>query len=320
MSSARLTLPCALTLLLASTTAAHAWDVEEDSYSSGNGDDGAYSTGELPPSADEGAPPPPLSDDSDSESESDGEPEALPPPPPPLDDAEGDEDLYPRKRPAPSSYDEEEEDDDGWAPAGAQRYGEAARQEVPEDEGDSPTDRSFFGAKNLGLTAELTLGGLFRQGSLGSLEGKFGLGLAVSWNLGRMLFDPELKLLHKGLWLELAWLHPFSAGGEEGTEMTRVTQSQNNLSLAVIFGYPVWRLLPYVKFGPALYVGGLDYDVDGSKGSWTVARGGVVYGIGVHSMFFLSDAVGLSGRIELLGHRRYYYNDLQLTVGLGAAF
>lgn len=315
MKSIRLSLGTfiALTLLLATSMPAYAWDIEEDTYSS---DD---ASGENTSSED-------TSLDS-TETESSGrygdteEEEALPSPPPVMED-DDEEDLYPKKRRPPPSR--EEDDEDGWEPAGNYQGGghsRGARQRQDDDEDDgASSSNSFFGKKSLGLTAELTLGGLFRQGSLGSLESKFGLGLSVSWNLGRMLFDPELKILHRGLWIELAWLHPFSASGEEGTEMTRVTQSQNNFTLSAIFGYPLWRLLLYGKLGPALYIGGLNYDIDGSTGHWTLLRGGIVYGIGAHTMFFLNDTIGLSGRIELLGHRRHYYNDLQFTVSLGAAF
>lgn len=326
MKLTRLMSALAFTCLFAAQPSAHAWDVEEDAYSPDEGISSEYSSF----GADTGAAPEAASDDAPMEQQEaqteggGGEAEAPPPPLPPVEDDYDDEELYPKRRHAPAYDDRGEEDDDGWVPLGAPSRGEDARRggSQPDDEGDgdAPPDNSYFGKKSIGLTAELTLGGLFRQGSLGALESKFGLGLSVSWNLGRMLFDPDLWLLHKGLWIELAWLHPFGAGGEEGTETTRVTQSQNNLSLSVMFGYPLWRLLIYGKLGPALYVGGLDYDVAGSQGHWSVVRGGVVYGVGVHTMFFLSEVIGLSGRVELLGHRRHYYNDLQFTVSVGAAF
>lgn len=328
MKLTRLMSALAFTCLFAAQPSAHAWDVEEDGYASDEGVSSEYSsfeadTGTLPETTSEDAPVERRNDSGDSD-RMEGEAEAPPPPLPPADDDDG-EDLYPERRRTPAYDESGEDDDDGWAPLGTQRHGEGAgrdRGHRADGEADrSPTaDNSYFSKRNLGLTAELTLGGLFRQGSLGALESKFGLGLSVSWNLGRMIFDPDLWLLHKGLWIELAWLHPFGASGEAGTEMTRVTQSQNNLSLSVMFGYPLWRLLLYGKLGPALYVGGLNYDVDGSEGHWSVVRGGVVYGVGVHTMFFFNDAIGLSGRIELIGHRRHYYNDLQFTVSVGAAF
>lgn len=319
----------ALSILFSALPAiAHAWEVEDDAYAPEEGVSSEYQSFEASddPDGAEALPAdmPGGHDEEGAGSASDVD--VIAPPPPPLDDGE-EEDLYPQRRRAPA-YDDaaEEDDDDGWTPLGAQRSGEGERRghgaedEEEEEDGGSATASSFFGKKNIGLTAELALGGLFRQGSLGALEPKFGLGLSVAWNLGRMIFDPDLRFLHRGLWIELAWLHPFGAGGEEGTEMTRVTQSQNNLSLSVMLGYPLWRLLLYGKLGPALYIGGLNYDVDGSKGHWSVVRGGLVYGVGVHSMFFFNDAIGLSGRVELIGHRRHYYNDLQLSVSLGAAF
>ena len=339
MKLPRLLTTLALTSLFAAAPLAHAWEVEDDGYAE-TGADSDYSAldDHAGDSNSDSASDDTVNDThaatSDEEQpaeESDGETDA-PPPLPPVEDDYDDEDLRPKRRHAPSYDDHGDEDADGWAPIGGRasdrdeddwggperRHGRE-RDDEEEDDSDS-TASSFFGPRNIGLTAELTLGSLFRQSSFGSLDPKFGLGLAVSWNMGRMLFDPDLWLLHKGLWLELSWLMPFGIVDEEGTETTRVTQSQHNLSLSLMFGCPLWRLLVYGKVGPSLYVGGLTYDVDGSQGNWSVLRGGVVYGVGVHTMFFVTEAFGLSARIELLGHRRHYYNDLQFSLNLGAAF
>ena len=340
MKLPRLLTTLALTSLFAAAPLAHAWEVEDDGYAE-TGADSDYSAldDHAGDSNSDSASDDTVNDThvatSDEEQpaeESDGETDAPPPPLPPVEDDYDDEDLRPKRRHAPSYDDHGDEDADGWAPIGGRasdrdeddwggperRHGRD-RDDEEEDDSDS-TASSFFGPRNIGLTAELTLGSLFRQSSFGSLDPKFGFGLAVSWNMGRMLFDPDLWLLHKGLWLELSWLMPFGIVDEEGTETTRVTQSQHNLSLSLMFGCPLWRLLVYGKVGPSLYVGGLTYDVDGSQGNWSVLRGGVVYGVGVHTMFFVTEAFGLSARIELLGHRRHYYNDLQLSLNLGAAF
>lgn len=250
---------------------------------------------------------------------------------------EDDASLYPANHPRRRQrLDDDDDDGDGWIGVGQTR---APRQEDDGGDGDSSDSReserggtidesqdyepwfgeSFFNAQHIGLSAELALGGYFRQGSMGGLEGKFGLGLSVAWNMGRLFFDRG-TFLNKGLWLELSWLHPFSASGEEGTDMVKVTQSQHDLALAAMVGYPIWRLLVYGKVGPSMYVGSLDYDVGGSTASWSMVRGGLVYGVGVHSMFFVCDPVAVSARVELLGHRRSYYNDLQLTLKLGVAF
>jgi hypothetical protein len=303
-----LNLVLVLAFVLGVSLPAQAWDVEEDSYSSS-------------PSSSDSDPAPFESRDGDENdgASSDGDSRSAPAL---LEDenTEEEEESYFKDRRTTSSQYDDEDDGELW---GDIRPQNDEPQEDDRDEYGFPLS-SYFNKKNLGMTAELTLGGYFRQSSLGDLDAKFGLGISVGWNLGRMLFDPELTLLHRGLWLEFSWLHPFSAGGDEGTKLTRVTQSQDNLSLAVIFGYPLWRLLLYGKLGPALYVGSVDYDIGyatgTSTGSWSVVRGGLVYGIGVHTMFFFHDVIGLSGRIELTGHRRQYYNDLQFTVSLGAAF
>ena len=257
-------------------------------------------------------------------------------------DDDDDADLYPKKRGSQrwdrrSDRDDDDDDKDGWLGIGE------TREPVADDDDDEDKQQaqrsssgrgkssnapwfgeSFFDERHIGLTAELTLGGYFRQSSMGDLDGKFGFGLAASWNLGRMFFEHDsdsfFSFLNRGLWIQLSWLHPFDASGQTGTDAVQVSQSQHNLSLTAMVGYPLWRLFVYGKLGPSLYVGSLEYDVMGSKASWSVVRGGITYGVGVHTMFFVCDVVALSARLELLGQKRSYYNDLQLTLNLGVGF
>lgn len=312
MKTFKLAAVMALALSLAAPVSAYAWDVEEDDNNSGysgSSDSGDDADG-----------------DHDTEADADGDtvsstPVAIQP-----DDAgdDDDSDIYPARR--RSSDDDGDHDDDGWLGAGERRMTAEEEEQAEEEERRSKDPENihakggaFFGTSNIGLTGEFSLGGYFRQGSMGSLDAKFGLGVSIGWDMGKLLFDPDF-FLSKALWLQLAWFFPLNASGESGTDMIQVTQNQHNVSLAVLVGYPVWRLFIYGKFGPALYVGKLEYDLDGAVSSWGVVRGGVVYGVGVHTMHFFTDAIGISGRIELTGQRRHYFNDLQLNLNVGLAF
>ncbi len=311
----------ALVLSLAAPVSAYAWDVDEDddnnsSYS------GSSDTSDSNDDSSGGH------DDSDSNTDADGDsvsstPVAIQP-----DDSgdDDDSDLYPAKRRSQDDDSDHDNDDDGWLGAGERRMTaeEEARAEEEEERSRDPENihakgGAFFGTSNIGLTGEFSLGGYFRQGPMGSLNARFGLGVSINWNMGKLLFDSDF-FLNKALWLQLAWFTPLSASGDTGTDTVKVTQNQHNVTLAVLVGYPVWRLFIYGKFGPGLFVGKLDYDIDGSTASWGIVRGGIVYGVGVHTMHFFTDAIGISARLELTGQRRHYFNDLQLNLNIGLAF
>lgn len=185
--------------------------------------------------------------------------------------------------------------------------------EVEKEEDLSREDEWGFG-----LGAEGALGATFLQNPVsGMLTGLTG-GVYLTYGLGRALFAAEDEFLHNNLLLELSYL---GTGTKVGTAQgVQVGAGTHYLSLGVLFGYPVPPVLFYAKFGPSMIVMPVDYDVQGSVTSFSGIKPGFVYGAGVRLGWYFSRHVGLAARVELLGLRRGYVNDLQLMGGLGLCF
>lgn len=194
-------------------------------------------------------------------------------------------------------------------------------EEIGEYEEFEDETLSRLDEPGIGMSAELILGPAFLHSPLPGMSTKFGFGINLSLQLGRYLFAPEWDFLHRNFILELGWLMA-GANTDAGTDEVRVGSGGgvNTLSLAVLFGYPLSDFLIYAKIGPLLSIMSVKYDVQGELSTFTGVKGGLVYGGGARASIYTNDALGIAARIEVLGSRRGYVNDVMLAFGVGVAF
>lgn len=253
------------------------------------------------------------------------EDEEVPPPPArkvkPSDEGEGeggDEDA-PRASRRRSSDDEGSSDDEDGG-SRSRRKTTTAEEDLSEEVEAAEAERlAADDEPGNGIAAELTLGGLWLSGSTGAASSHFMAGLIVSYQLGRAAFDPETEFLHENLLLELSY-QASATGTSVGTEQVRVNSGVHYLTLDVLFGYPLPPVLFYAKIGPSLVVMPVTYDVQGAATSFTGVKAGLVYGLGVRSNWYFHRFAGFAWRVEFVGYRRGYLDDLMLTVGVGVCF
>lgn len=203
----------------------------------------------------------------------------------------------------------------------SRRPSRTAEEEIGEYEEWEDESLYSLDEPGIGMTAGIILGPAFLHSPLPGVSTKFGFGLDLSLQLGRYLFAPEWDFLHRNFILELAWLMA-GANSDSGTDEIRVGAGRgvHVLSLALLFGYPLSDFLIYAKIGPLLGIMNVKYDVQGEVNNFTGVKGGVVYGGGVRASIYTTDAVGIAARIEVLGYRRGYLNDVMLAFGAGVAF
>jgi len=262
--------------------------------------------------------PPPRKDRTTTTGEDDGGGSAPPPPKRSSSDAPkkkpvDDEDAPTERRGGKDDAAELRDEADHGA---VKRSGRTAEEELSEA---VEEDESLAAADEPGhaVAAELMLGAYFLHSPLPGVETRFTMGLNVSWGAGRYLFSPEWEFFHNNLFLEVSYL---ATKASVGTESVQVTSWYHTLSLAILFGYPLDPLLFYAKVGPSMTITPITYDVQGSLTSFSGLKGGVVYGVGVRTNYYVNDNIGIAGRIEIVRFRRGYLDDTMLAFGVGAAF
>jgi hypothetical protein len=222
------------------------------------------------PPEDDSPPPKKKSVTSDSTSDDDS-------PPPPKKKRTSDDEDTPRERRTNRADDSSElrdEADHGKPHKRTRTAEEELVEQTKEEESLSKLDE-----QGNGLAFELLTGPFFLSNAASGVTTRGGFGMTFSWQLGRLLFAPEWEFLHQNLVLEVSYLY---ADQYDGTDEVKVGSKIHYLDLAVLFGYPInSSFLVYAKFGPALFVTPISYDVDGTVTPFSGVKGGFVYGLGL---------------------------------------
>ncbi|MGC4113642.1 MAG: hypothetical protein QM765_03055 [Myxococcales bacterium] len=221
-----------------------------------------------------------------------------------------------RRRSSDGEGDEESlrDDDSGRRKKTTRTAEEELEPEVGEEEQLAGNDEP-----GNGIAAEFAFGGLWMSGATGGATEHFMSGLLISYQIGRAAFAPEFEFMHENLILELGY-QASATNTSKGSEAVRVNSATHYLTLDVLFGYPLPPVLFYAKIGPALMIMPVTYDVQGGTTSFTGVKGGLVYGVGVRSNWYFHRFAGFAWRVELVGIRRGYLDDLMFTVGAGVCF
>ncbi|HEY3445930.1 MAG TPA: hypothetical protein VGK67_06165 [Myxococcales bacterium] len=235
---------------------------------------------------------------------------------PPPDEGVGGDEEKPRTSRRSRSADEESPDGDD---NGARKKRSRTAEEELEPEAGEEERLAADDEPGNGIAAEFAFGGLWMSGSTGSATSHFMSGLIISYQIGRAAFAPESEFLHENLILELGY-QASATGTSVGTEQVRVNSASHYLTLDILFGYPLPPVLIYAKIGPALMIMPVTYDVQGAATSFTGVKAGLVYGVGIRSNWYFHRFAGFAWRVELVGYRRGYLDDLMLTVGAGVCF
>ncbi len=231
-----------------------------------------------------------------------------------------DEDEAPRRRAA-----EDDEESPGPAPAKA-RHHRTAEEEMGEESRDSAEERlSGLDEPGQGMASGVVTGLMFLDGPTGSVT-TFAMGIDFLANVGRHFFPPEDEFLHNGLYAEFSYLYTWFSDGTTGgggvptNGQVKVRSSLHDLSLAALVGYPLPHVFLYGKLGPVLFFEPVSMSVEGTDTSFTGVKGGLVYGVGARTEFFLTDQVGANLGFELSRFRRSYLNDTMAIFHLDIAF
>ncbi len=154
---------------------------------------------------------------------------------------------------------------------------------------------------------------------------RLALGGSLVWQMGRSLFPPQYEYWRKSLHWEAGYLYMDSSNG---TKMVEVATRYHNFHTSLLLGLPLGKLLLYGKAGPALTLVLASYQVSdsiyqGSPHNTTEYRDfqwGIVYAVGARGVFYLSDHLGLAGRLEISQVRHSYFYDTYFNFGIGMAF
>jgi hypothetical protein len=223
---------------------------------------------------------------------------------------------------APLAYPDDEEEED--APRKLPRRSSdptADYDRMAEEEEIEGEFEAMYGSDdpNKGFAGEVVFGAMLLDSSRGRFaDPTAGFGLRFTWEAGRFL---DSERLQERLWADLRWT---MAGRSEGTELVIGSTSIHYFTVAPAFSL--------VNFGAAKEYGifvqagaGMAFqssaitvgeDETGVKGVKPLLTGGV----GFRGRPRLSDRVALTFRVEAIGFRRGYMNDLFLGVSAGTAF
>jgi hypothetical protein len=221
---------------------------------------------------------------------------------------------------APLAYPDEDEEDD--APRKLPRRSEdpTADFDRMRDEADAEELELLAGSDdpNTGVAGELILGTMMLDSSRGRFaDPTFGLGLRFTWEYGRILNN---ELLREALWADVRWM---MAGTSDGTDEISARTRIHYFSVAPAYEFTFGQSKAYGVFGQL--GGGMAYQSSAIiiKEQETPVQGVkpvVQYGVGFRGRPRISDAMALTFRVEFMGFRRGYLNDMFLGGSVGTAF
>ena len=235
--------------------------------------------------------------------------------------AQADEDdpyAYPDDEAARASDKAEKEDEDAYERRRklvdeTDEFREAAERE--NDDGFNKLSR--LDDPNLGVAVELTGGLLLVDSARGDFsDNRPGLGVRTTWEFGRSL---DSELLREALFADLRWLF---GSLSDGTDFIRGDTRLHYFTLApaYLFRFGQSAFGAYVQAGgglayqnTAITVGDVETKVNGLKPV-------IQYGIGLRGRPALSRTLHLTLRLEAMGLRRGYANDIYFGGSAGIGF
>ncbi|MCE9672784.1 hypothetical protein LY474_33760 [Myxococcus stipitatus] len=228
---------------------------------------------------------------------------------------------------APYAYPEDEPARDEQQEAEEDAYERRRRQvdetddfrRVSEEEGEEGDFKELAGVDdpNIGFAVELIGGALL----LDSSEGNFaktvaGLGLRATWEYGRTF---NLEPLRENLWADLRWTY---GSYSDGTDFIRGDTGVHYFTVAPAYELKLGKtsLGIFGQLGGGIGYQTTSITIDAAETKVNGIKPVFQYGVGLRGRPRLSNKLSLSFRVEAMGFRRGYLNDIFLGGSIGTAF
>ncbi|MCP3098612.1 hypothetical protein LZ198_06950 [Myxococcus sp. K15C18031901] len=219
----------------------------------------------------------------------------------------------------PARDEQREADDDAYERRRRQVDETDDFRRVSEEEGEEGDFKSLANMDdpNYGFAVELIGGALM----LDSSEGNFaktvaGMGVRATWEYGRTF---NLEPLRENLWADLRWTY---GSYSDGTDFINTSTGVHYFTIAPAYELKLGKS-PFGFYGQL--GGGLGYQtsslmIDADETKVNGMKPVFQYGVGFRGRPRLTNKMSLSFRVEFMGFRRGYLNDMFLGGSLGAAF